>query len=438
MKRRTFLTSAAAPCTLAVLPGCEDKTTVSKSRIMTTDTCGKLAGFTLEEIRELYRYDLFDDFLPFLDQYIIDREYGGFMCNTDRDGTHITTNKSAGYEGRGVWVYSFLYRHLAPEKKYLEVARKSVEFLLKNEPSGDAMWPSLYARDGKPLAGPNNRIYNDAFIATGFQEYAKATGEMTWWNKAKDIMMKLLRIYDRPDYIPDFASVSYYLGEGAPSITGPRCIGEWMVLFRIAVQMLEFRDDPDIQAVKRRCIDAVLHDHYNPDFDLINELLEFDLSLPDNEIAQLVYTGHAFQILWMFMYEAVRTGDTKLFETSVRLFRRHIDVSLDDVYGGVFQCLQHVDNNTWLVDKPLWTQEEALIGALYAVEHTGEHWAKEMFANLYTFVREKFILKQYGFPLWILHGDRKVTFKRHTSRIGNFHHPRHLMLNLMSLDRMIR
>ena len=77
---------------------------------------------TLEELREQYRYDLFDDFLPFLDKFVIDHEHGGFMCNTDRDGTNITKNKRAWYEGRGIWVYSFLYNNFEPNPKYLEIA----------------------------------------------------------------------------------------------------------------------------------------------------------------------------------------------------------------------------------------------------------------------------------------------------------------------------
>jgi hypothetical protein len=52
-------------------------------------------------------------------------------------------------------------------------------------------------------------------------------------------------------------------------------------------------------------------------------------------------------------------------------------------------------------------------------------------------VQEKFPLRQHGYPMWIMGGDRKVTYQPKTARKGNFHHPRHLMLNLLALDRMI-
>jgi hypothetical protein len=33
-------------------------------------------------------------------------------------------------------------------------------------------------------------------------------------------------------------------------------------------------------------------------------------------------------------------------------------------------------------------------------------------------------------------GDRTMTFKKHASRVENYHHPRHLMLNILTLERL--
>jgi hypothetical protein len=96
----------------------------------------------LAQLRDQYRRDLFDDFLPFMERYVIDHRYGGFLCNTDRDGTNLSKQKTAWQEGRGIWVYSFLYNNLAREPGYLEVARKSVEFILQSKPADpDGLWP---------------------------------------------------------------------------------------------------------------------------------------------------------------------------------------------------------------------------------------------------------------------------------------------------------
>jgi hypothetical protein len=87
--------------------------------------------------------------------------------------------------------------------------------------------------------------------------------------------------------------------------------------------------------------------------------------------------------------------------------------------------------------KVLRVQEEALIGLLFLVEHTGAGWAMDLFGKIYTYVRERFSMKQYGYSLWITAADRRVSFEPHSNRVDIFYHPRHLMLNLLSLDRML-
>ncbi|MBK9169866.1 MAG: AGE family epimerase/isomerase [Bryobacterales bacterium] len=389
----------------------------------------------LTGLRDQYRADLFDDFLPFMDRFAIDHERGGFMCAVDRDGTQVSSDKDSWYEGRGIWVYSFLYRNFGRKPEYLEVARKSVEFVLPLRPSGGGTWPRRFSREGRPLSGSDSQIYGNLFIAEGLAEYAHASGQRRYQDLALEILFEAVSLYDRPDYAPEIGQT--YLGPDAQPFPGARILGVWMVLLRAATQILEKGPDPRVEQLADRCVDAILRKHLNPNFGLINELINHDLSRPANEYAQLVYTGHAIETLWMVLFEAIRRRDRKLFDETAAHFRRHVEVAWDDVYGGFFRNLQHVDNNVWSVDKVLWLQEEVLIGMLAVMEHTGAAWAREWFERANRHVREKYPLRQYGFPLWMVSGDRKVTFVRPASRVEHYHHPRHLMLNLLALDRMI-
>ena len=393
----------------------------------------RIAGVSLKQLLEQYRYYLFDDFLPFMDKYVVDHTYGGFMCNTNRNGTIINQNQRAWYEGRGIWVYSFLYHKLKKDPEYLEIARKSVEFILKNEPSGDHLWPGSFSREGKPMSDSSNRIYGDLFIANGLAEYSKASGEEKYWVQAKEILLKCMKIYNQPDYS---CVVSY--GPQSEHASGPRILGHWMVIIRLVSQMLEYRSDPDLINIADATINAIMNHHFNPEYDLINEVLNHDLSRPEGPFSQFVYTGHAIETLWMLLYEAKRRKDNGLFDLVAQRFKRHVEVAWDDVYGGVFRALDNVNKNIWKVDKVLWAQEEVLIGTLFLIEHTGDQWAKDMFTRMYEYVIDKYPLKKYGYPLWIMSSERKVTFKEDGTRIGNFHHPRHLMLNILSLERMIK
>ena len=431
MKRRIFL-GASAGTALAGMQGCRVKKIETAAKVPPAVEKGVIAGKTLAELRERYRYDLFDDFLPFLDRYVIDHEYGGFMCTTDRSGKNITTDKSAWFEGRGIWVYSFLYNRISHDPKHLEVARKSVEFILKHKPAGDEFWTGSFSKEGKPKSGPGD-IYGGLFIAEGFSEYSRAAGDDSYWNLAKDILIRHLRRYDSPEY--EYA-VTY--GPDIPTFKAPRVLGHWMVLIRLVTQMLENKSDPELETIANRCIEAITKRHFNPAFGLMNEAINHDFLRPTDGFEQFSYTGHAIETLWMVLFEAARRKDRALYRQAAEMFKRHVEIAWDDVYGGEFRCLVHVDNNIWKVDKVLWLQEEVLIGTLFMIENTGDRWAQEWFAKMYTYVMDKFPLKQYGYPLWIVSADRKVTFEEKASRVENFHHPRHLMINLLALDRIIQ
>ncbi len=140
----------------------------------------------------------------------------------------------------------------------------------------------------------------------------------------------------------------------------------------------------------------------------------------------------------MVLREAQRRRDDRLFRLAAERYRRHIAVAWDDVFGGVFRNLQHVERNVWLTDKVLWAQEEVLIGTLLLVE-AGVDWAAAEFSRMYRYVRSTYPLSGRGSPMWMYAGDRRMTYQSFAAlprRLENYHHPRHLMLNLLVADRL--
>ena len=389
----------------------------------------------LRQIKRQYEYDLYEDFLPFMDKYVIDQDLGSFMCTVDRDGTRLSSDKSAWFTGRGIWVYAFLFNNLTHDPKHLEVARKAVDFILKSKPEGDGLWPSAFTREGEPKGAPDARTYGDLFIASGLAEFSVASGEPRFWDMAKAILLKCQRLYDRPDFAPEI--VNDYRLPGTAPLPGARVQGVWFGTLSLATTLLTHRRDAEVLAVADRSVDAILNRHWNPEYRLNNEILEHDLSRPKNDLARFVYTGHGIETLWMVMDEAVRRKDIALFEPAATRLRRTIEVAWDDVYGGVFRSLNDAEANVWFTDKVLWAQEEVLIGTLMAAEHAGSAWARDWYVRMYNYVHDKWPLARHGFALWDNATDRKVTFVPHSNRVENFHHPRHLMLNLLAATRLL-
>src|SRR6478672_10206722 len=261
MNRREFAGGLLGASRLAGAQGA--KATAGRRAIQAMTT------FDLPRMRDQYRKDLFQDYLPFHERFVNDKKFGGFLCSVRPDGELVSDEKRVWFEGRGVWVYSFLYNHLAREQKYLDTAAASVRLLSRSRPHDpEEFWPKTLHRDGSPAGPPDTEVYSDLFVAEGLAEFARATGDRKHWDEARDILLKCVRRYDKPDYHPEIGQT--YLGPDARPFPGARVQGVWMVLLRATTQMLATRDDLELRKVSDRCVDAVPNHHYNPRFGLIN------------------------------------------------------------------------------------------------------------------------------------------------------------------------
>lgn len=392
----------------------------------------KLAGRPLIDLLKEYDDYLIKDFMPFMEHHIVDPEYGGFMCNTDSSGKNITTNKRTWYDGRGIWVYSFMYNHIEKAPEYLNVAEKTVDLVMQTKDQDALFWPWSYDRTGQDLKEYPPDIYGNLFVAEGLAEYSIAAGETIFWEKSKEILLQCMALYDQEGY-------GYQL-EYSPvdAIShAERVLGHWMIMLRLSTNLLKIKNDQVLEEINARCIDALMNKHFNQKFNLMNEVLRHDFSQVSEVMEQFVYIGHAIESLWMVMDEALRREDQQLFELAAERFKFHVEVAWDDVYGGVLHCLDHVDHNQWLLNKVLWAQEEVLVGLLMLIEHGEDPWAIHWFDKMYRYVIGKFPMHIHGSPLWQIAGNRRLDFEGNGNRVENFHHPRHLMLNQLALKRMI-
>jgi len=389
-----------------------------------------LDGLPLEKLYDRYHKELFDRFLPAMNELSIDHEFGGIMCNVDIENRKmIDTNKKTWFQGRGIWVYSFLYNNFEKKAEYLDVAKRTIDFILKLRPKNDEFWVDIHTREGVPVTGPGD-IYGDLFVAEGLAEYYKATGDDNYMNIAKEIIMHCVDRYDRPDYIYDKGYTPKSM-----EIEGPRVLGHWMIFLSLSTQILKQGPDPYFEKLSDRCIEAILQFHMNPEFRILNEIINHDLSLPQNEFAQFSVIGHGIETLAFIMAEAVRRNDPDLFLKSSIEFRRHVEVAADKLYGGYFEILYNADNYTWSPSKSAWCQQEILVGTMLMIEHLGDSWAQECFSELEAYVQEKMVRPELAF--WTFGGDRKMK-KPNTKLIEHYHMPRYLMRNMLALERIMK
>lgn len=401
---------------------------VSAAQEDLTQAISRISDLNLKKLRETYKEALFGKFIPNMDSLVVDHELGGFMCSVDiLTRKLLNTNKRAWFEGRGIWTYSFLYNNLEKNPRYLEIARKSKDFILKLLPSDGSFYISGFTKEGKPLADTEGDIYGNLFVAEGLAEYSKASGEKKYLDQAKEIILKAVERYDRPDFS--------YAYKAENRVAGPRILGHWMILLSLTTQILRQGQDLQIQALADRCVDAIMNHHLNSEYRLLNEALAHDLGpLSDPVASQFGDIGHGCETLAFVMNYAVLRKDAVLFKKASAEFKRHVNAAWDDVYGGHFHVLENVSTNTWALNKVRWLQEEILIGALILIEHTADHWALNCFAQTEAYIRKNYVRPEYAFV--IDSGDRKME-KHSQVRAEHYHYPRQLMVSILAIDRII-
>ena len=437
MKRRKFVGSAAGA---ALLAGCRSDPTAGRSRPEEV----RLAGLSLREWRDRYRKELFDVVLPFWDRHGVDHERGGILHALDYDGTLVRPEKHHWFQGRAIWVYSFLYNHFGGDSRHLEIARKTRDFFLRHARQPDGFYAELLDGEGRVLRPFRGDVYGMYFLAEGLQEYAWAAKDEESWELALSLMKRLYRYIENPKLeLP---------GSPAP---GARPQGLWMVNLRIATQMLARRREAEIEEIAEKAVDAVIHKHYNPDIGLNNEDLAFDFSrIKGQENKSLL--GHSIETLWMVQVEALRRGDEKLWQLCSERIERHIEVGWDPVFGGIIEWI-NVDQGCyeWPVErpvgtdlefrfrgehhylKPLWALNEVLIACLNVFERTRAEWASRWFGRAQEIIDRHYSRRRYGQPGYMLFADRRMTPQPKVTRQDNYHPPRQLMLNLLALERML-
>jgi mannose/cellobiose epimerase-like protein (N-acyl-D-glucosamine 2-epimerase family) len=443
MARRDFL-ALAAVASASPLAGATGRISSSVPPVGDAPPALKLAGMSLPELRARYHSYFFGTYLPFWDQHGIDHEYGGFMCAFDHDGTRVNTNKFHWFQARGIWVYSFLYNYFKPDPHYLEIAKKTKDFMLAHFPQKDGFYAELVTREGKVLKPFSGDIFGMYFAAEGLQEYAYAAKDDEARALAFGLMKKLFAYMNQPGVTdPETGGV------------GVRSQGVWMVILRNATQMLRRWNDPEIASMAQQCVDYVIHKHYNPEFGLTTETLNFDFSRP-KETANVTVLGHSVETLWMIMDEALRRKDQALYDLCVERVRHNLEVGWDYIYGGLADSV-NVDQGCyqWPVDNPVgtelefhatgeykwvktaWAVDEVLLATMNVIEHKRHEWAVTFFDRAHEMFEQKFSLQRRGYALFQIFGDRRVTFQPHSTRQENYHHARQIMLNLLAMDRMI-
>ena len=110
----------------------------------------------LQALETRYLADLKEE-IDFWLGHGVDHEHGGFICGLKHDGERLTTNKFVWFQGRGLWVFSYLFQH-ANELPFATDNDPSDESGLKITRRTTTLKRAQDKRRSSPPQGGSNRL----------------------------------------------------------------------------------------------------------------------------------------------------------------------------------------------------------------------------------------------------------------------------------------
>ena len=242
MKRRDFFASATAATLCGTLPAAAASQSAKTPGTAKSSTAAvlpeKLAGMTLPQLRQDYHDRLFKRYLPFWDKGGYDRENGGVMCELNDDGSVAVDMKYIWYQGRAVWVYSYLYNNFGKDPRWLAMAKNIRDFMVRHMHVGGGRWNQEVRRDGTLISGVGKNIYGALFAAVGLVQYAQATGREEDLDLAELSINASMKTYDSPDYQAGSDASAADIKVDVADIRGLRPHGHSMCIVCTLTQLL--------------------------------------------------------------------------------------------------------------------------------------------------------------------------------------------------------
>ena len=381
------------------------------------------------ELLDLYRGELVDNVVPFWQAHSIDRECGGFFTCLDRDGSVYSTDKYVWLQGRAVYMWSQLHRHVDPSRGWLELARQGAAFLRSH--GRDRRTGRVYFslnRHGQPLH-IQRKIYSEVFYVLAMCEMFTATGQAAFLDEAQEVFWMTYDLWRNPEKLgrPQFA--------GTPRLC---TLADPMVFLSMIEALRPATGDARYDDVASQMQTATLR-HIRPDRRLVLENVTPEGTELDTPKGRLLSPGHAIEMGWFLLHHALHTGDAALTRQSLDIIEWSFERGWDETFGGLFYFLdaagQPPTQLEWSM-KLWWPATEALYATLLAWTVSGQ----DKFLAMHERMRE-WSWRHFRDPAhgeWFGYLDRQG-HPTHSLKGGEwkgfFHLPRTLLLMVQRLGK---
>lgn len=372
----------------------------------------------LETWAKSYKEDLTQNIMPFWMKYGVDKKNEGVYTCVDRDGSLMDTTKSVWFQGRFAFVCAYAYNHIEKNEEWLAAAKSTIDFIEKYCFDNDGHMYFSITHDGRPLR-KRRYVFSETFAAIAMSEYALASGDRSYADKAVKIFKDTLRFLSTPGFLtPKF--------EPEVKLQGHSIV---MILINVASCLRLVSDDPILTRQIDESIEKLKKYFMHPEFKALLESVGPNGEFIDTNMTRLINPGHCIETAWFIMEEAkTRNWNKDLTDMALTIFDWSWDWGWDKSYGGIinFRDCRNLPVQDYSQDmKFWWPQCEAIIASLYAYLATGDDEYIYRHQRISEWTYAHFPDAKYGEWYGYLHRDGRVAQPAKGNLFkGPFHIPR--------------
>lgn len=376
----------------------------------------------LKEYAQIYHDQLVNNIVPFWLEHSVDREFGGFTFALDRDGTIMDTTKVVWIHGRFAWLLASMYNEVEPRKEWLEMSKHGIDFLEKHCFDTDGRMYFLNLQDGTPLR-KRRYVFSETFAAIAYAAYAKASGDMSYAQKALDLFKLILHYKNTPGLLQP---------KNIPGARDAKGHSMCMILINTAYEIRKVIQDPILDQQIEESIQEIKRDFMKPEFKAVLETVGPNGEFINSIDGRCINPGHSIETAWFILEEAKHRGwDKELVEMGTTILDWSWQWGWDEQHGGILyfrDCKNFPPQEYWHDMKFWWPQNEALIATLYAYQATKDEKYLDWHKKIHTYQFTHFPDKVYGEWYGYLHKDGSVSQPAKGNFFkGPFHIPRMLL-----------
>lgn len=378
-----------------------------------------------------YRYDLTENIMPFWMQYGLDRKHGGVYTCIDRDGRLMDTTKSVWFQGRFGFIAAYAYNNIEQKSEWLAASKSCIDFIEKYCFDADEHMYFEVTENGTPLR-KRRYVFSECFAVIAMSEYAIASGDKTYAEKALALFKCIQRFLSTPGFLePKYLPTLQARGH---SIT--------MILINTASRVRAAISDPTLDTQIDESLAAIRKYFIHPEFKALLEMVGKDGEFIDTCNGRVINPGHCIETSWFILEEArYRNWDKDLVQMALQILDWSWEWGWDEEHGGIinFRDCRNFPAQDYSQDmKFWWPQTEAIIATLYAYQATHDEKYLAMHKQISDWTYAHFPDKEYGEWYGYLHRDGTVAQPAKGNLFkGPFHIPRMMIRSYMLCQELL-